>query len=163
MKYFVLIILTVVLLGSNLESKAQQSDSLYLKSNFWGNKFFKGDTIYSINSVLEELAASEDPYNLMLNAKKDFVFAQILGATGGLLIGFPIGTSLTGGEPNWTMARIGVGIALISIPISINFKKKANQALREFNSSMVGKYNQKSNPHYSLGINGNGLNFLIRF
>lgn len=126
MKHFIIVTLTLFMFGFSMPLQAQNTDMIYLKSNFWGNKFFKGDTIISVNQVLEEMAPNESVYNLMLNAKKDFVFAQILGATGGVLIGWPLGTALVGGDPNWAMAGIGVGIVAVSIPISINFKKKSN-------------------------------------
>ncbi len=163
MKYLLIITLTFFLFTSGSIAQAQNADTLYLKSNFWGNKFYKGDTIYSINGVLEELAANEQPYNLMLKAKKDNTFAQIFGAAGGLLIGWSVVTDLSGGEPNWYLVGIGVGLAVISIPLSINFKKKANQALQQHNSLITGSNKWDYKPVYHFGLSGNGLQLRIRF
>jgi len=163
MKYVLFIIFSIILLASSQSSQAQiTEDKLYLKSNFWGNKFYKGDTIYSINGVLEELAVNEQPYNLMLKAKKDNSFAQIFGAAGGLLIGWPLGTALGGGEPKWYLAGIGVGFVAISIPLSINFKKKANQAIKD-HYNLIGSTKSKYKPTYYMGMSSTGLQLRIQF
>ncbi len=164
MKYLLFLVITLSILGNSQASQAQTADTLYLHSTFWGNKFYKGDTIYGINGVLEELATNEQPYELMLSAKKDNVFAQLFGAAGGLLIGWPIGTAIGGGEPQWYLAGIGAGLTAISIPLSINFKKKANQALYKHNALLMepsAKWNRK--PTYHLGFSGNGLQLRIQF
>ncbi len=163
MKYLLIITLTFFLFTSSCTAQAQNADTLYLKSTFWGNKFYKGDTIYSINGVLEELAANEQPYNLMLKAKKDNTFAQIFGAAGGLLIGWSVATDLSGGEPNWYLTGIGVGLAAISIPLSFNFIKKANQALQQHNSLITGSNKWNYKPVYHFGLSGNGVLLKIRF
>ncbi len=59
MKYFIIYILGFFIMLNSQTAQAQNADTLYLKSTFWGNKFYKGDTIYSINGVLEELALQE--------------------------------------------------------------------------------------------------------
>ncbi len=163
MKHLFIILIPIFIIAISTDSKAQNADTLYLKSNFWGNKFYKGDTIYSINGVLEELAVNEQPYNLMLSAKKDNTFAQIFGAAGGLLIGWPIGTAISGGEPKWYLAGIGAGLVAISIPISINFKKKANEALKNHNSLIRGSAKWNYKPKYLFGLSGNGLRLQIQF
>ena len=164
MKYVLFILFSIVLLAYSQSSQAQNAeDKLYLKSNFWGNKFYKGDTIYSINGVLEELAINEQPYNLMLKAKKDNTFAQIFGAAGGLLIGWPIGTALGGGEPKWCLAGIGAAFAAISIPLSINFKKKANQAIKDHYSLITGSSKQRYKPTYHMGMSATSVKLRVQF
>lgn len=163
MKHLLIFILSIVFIGKGVESKAQNVDTLYLKSTFWGSKFYKGDNIYGINGVLEELAANEQPYNLMLSAKRDNSFAQIFGGAGGLLIGWPIGTAIGGGDPDWTLAEIGAGLIAISILISINFKKKANQALYDHNALMATSARWHYKPTYHFGLSGNGLQLRIQF
>lgn len=161
MKFIGIIFFVVFNLGIIFNAQSQVENTLELKSNFWGNKFYKGDTIISINQVLYEMSTDETIYSLMLSAKKDNVFSQILGATGGLLIGIPVGTALVGGDPNWVLAGIGIGIIGITIPISINFKKKANEAILQHNNFI--KSSARFHPTYKLGFGNNGLNFQIRF
>jgi hypothetical protein len=150
-------------IGIAFSAQSQNVESLRLKSNFFGNKFYKGDSLISVNQVLYEMAPNESVYNLMLSAKKDFVFAQILGATGGVLVGWPLGTAVAGGDPNWTLAGIGVGIIAISIPISINFKNKALGAIAAHNKLMSGSNRWNHRPTYHLGFDGRSLKVQFRF
>lgn len=163
MKYIGIIFLLAFNFGINFNAQSQVENTLELQSNFFGNKFYKGDTLIGINQVLDEMSSNEGTYNLMLSAKKDNVFAQILGATGGLLIGIPVGTALAGGDPKWALAGIGVGIIGITIPISINFKKKANEAILQHNNLIKSVARLKYSPTYKLGFGSNGINFQIRF
>lgn len=153
----------ILFLGTFINSNAQNKNKLRLQSSFFGNKFFKGDTIISVNQVLYEMRSNESVYNLMKNAKKDFVFAQILGAAGGFLVVWPLATAVAGGEPNWVMAGVGAGILAISIPISINFRNKARSAISEHNNLIVGSNKWGYNPIYKLGFMGNNLKLQIRF
>lgn len=156
--------LTATLLVSlALTSAAQQSSELTMKSNFWGTKFYKGDSIMSVNGVLETMAPFEAPYNQMLLAKKDFVATQVLAAIGGVLIGWPVGTALVGGQPQWILAGIGAGIIVISLPISANFSKKAKEALatyNQLNGSSAALYHK---PAYRLGFHGTSVRLTLTF
>lgn len=158
-KYVFLILFLSILFNAH----SQNENKLRLQSSFFGNKFFKGDTIISVNQVLYEMRSNESVYNLMKSAKKDFVIAQILGATGGILVGWQLGTAVAGGEPNWVMAGVGVGILAISIPISINFRNKARSAISEHNNLIVGSNKWGYKPVYKLGFMGNNLKLQIRF
>lgn len=163
MKYIGIIFLLAFNFGININAQSQVENTLELQSNFFGNKFYKGDTLIGINQVLDEMSSNEGTYNLMLSAKKDNVFAQILGATGGLLIGIPVGTALAGGDPKWALAGIGAGIIVVTIPISIKFKKKANKAILQHNNFIKNGAWLQNSPTYKLGFGSNGLNFQIRF
>jgi len=163
MKYFIILFFATLIFGASLNAQSQSTDKLEMRTNFFGSKFYKGDTIIGINQVLEEMATNEAVYNLMISAKKDNVFAQLLGAAGGLMLGFTLGTSLGGGEPNWTIGGIGAGLIAISIPISSNFKKKAHSAIEQHNSLLTASNNRYLKPIYSLGFGGTSLKFQIKF
>lgn len=158
-KYLLLFVLFLVSYNAN----AQYEEKLRLQSTFFSNKFFKGDTLISVNQVLYEMSPNETAYNLMKSAKRDFVFGQIVGATAGVLIGWPIGTAVAGGEPNWTLAAVGVGVLAISIPISLNFRKKAHAAITEHNRLITGSANFKYKPNYSFVFSGNMLKVNMTF
>ena len=153
-------LLLLLSFGIHFEGQAQEENKLYLKSNFFGNKFYKGDTIISVNQVLYEMSPNESVYNLMKSAKTDFVFAQILGATGGILLGWEIGTAIGGGDPNWVIAGVGAAAITVSIPISVNFRKKANSAIIKHNNLITGSIKK---PTYHVGFNGRSLKLQYRF
>jgi len=163
MKLSIILIFTVLTFGASFNVFSQNENTLEMKSNFFGSKFYKGDTLISINQVLYEMSSDEAIYNLMLSAKKDNVFAQLVGAAGGFMIGWPLGTALGGGEPNWTLAGIGAGIIAISIPISSNFKRKAHSAIQKHNSIIMASNNKQLKPIYSVGFGGTSFKLNVRF
>ncbi|MEZ5017166.1 MAG: hypothetical protein R2800_08950 [Flavipsychrobacter sp.] len=77
--------------------------------------------------------------------------AYVFGAAGGALIGYPLGTALGGGDPEWLLAGIGAGCLAIAIPLSIIGQRKCDgrasiqkdqemyyaQAKRSLNLNMV--------------------------
>ena len=162
MKY-ILLILFALLFFSTQNSQAQNTNALEMRTNFFGSKFYKGDTIISVNQVLDEMSPNESIYNLMISAKEDYVLAQLLSAAGGFMVGWPVGTAIGGGEPNWTMAGIGAGIIAISIPISANFKKKGHSAINQHNDSITASHGHYLKPIYSIGFGGTSFKMQIKF
>lgn len=65
---------------------------------------------------------------------------QVLGFAGGSLIGWPLGTTLAGGEANWTLAAIGLPLVLISVPLSKAFNEHAIEAAENYNQSISQKF-----------------------
>ncbi len=163
MKYLAPILLIAILVINSQKSQAQNNDSFYIKPSFWGYSFYKGTTKYSMNDMLEEVSPNKTTFALMKNAKNNYVFSQITSFTGGFLVGIPLGRALAGGEPNWALLGIGAGLIAISIPLTINFKKKANEALFRHNTFINNNASLNYKPAYRLGVGSNGLNFQVRF
>ncbi|MEQ9217897.1 MAG: hypothetical protein RLO17_07645 [Cyclobacteriaceae bacterium] len=57
--------------------------------------------------------------------------------TGALLIGIPAGMALVNKDPNWTLAGIGSGLVIASIPLHSLFNKKSDQALRMYEDEVM--------------------------
>ena len=45
---------------------------------------------------------------LIQSAKTNQTWAMLLGTAGGALVGFPIGTAIGGGNPEWALAGAGL-------------------------------------------------------
>lgn len=80
-----------------------------------------------------------DAYNQIKRARSSYATGQIFGFIGGFLIGWPLGQAIAGRDPNWAMAGIGAGTALLSIPFYSTYKKKAKIAVRLYNASVAGE------------------------
>jgi len=95
------------------------------------------------------------------SAKGNSGFANVLGYAGGFLIGYPIGTAIGGGKPNWMLAAIGCGLIVIDIPILSSANKNVRKAVNAYNhegmASRVEKYDIR------LGMNQNGMGLAFRF
>lgn len=61
-------------------------------------------------------------------AKANLKAGSIFAGLGGGLIGFPVGTSLGGGKPQWTLVAVGAGVILVG---AVPFAHSANRHLRE--------------------------------
>ena len=94
-------------------------------------------------------------------AKGNAGFATVLSYAGGFLIGYPIGTAIGGGKPNWVLAAVGCGLLVIDIPIIGSSNKSLRKAVNAYNhnemASRVNKYDIR------LGMNQNGLGLAFRF
>ena len=95
------------------------------------------------------------------SAKGNSGFATVLGYAGGFLIGYPIGTAIGGGKPNWMLAAVGCGLIVIDIPIVSSANKKVRKAVNAYNheetTSRIEKYDIR------LGMNQNGMGLAFRF
>lgn len=86
------------------------------------------------------LEPNEKAYSVFLSARRNNTFSAIVGGIGGFLVGHTLGTILRGGEPNFVLAAIGSGIIFASIPLSLNYNRKAKQAIDLYNKSLTPGY-----------------------
>ena len=109
------------------------------------------------------MKSNSEALKLMKKAKSNYNFGLILGGLGGGLIGYPIGTSLGGGDPNWTLAGVGAALVIISIPINTSINKNTQQAIELYNSSLdtTSFYNFK--PEFTIIGNTNGIGISMSF
>jgi hypothetical protein len=70
-------------------------------------------------SLVEGLKGEPDAGHYVRRAEGLGVLASLFEAAGGGLIGWPLGTKLGGGEPNWTLAYVGSGCIAVAIPLLI--------------------------------------------
>lgn len=63
------------------------------------------------------MADNQDAYVLMDKVKTRTTVVSVFSYAGGFMIGWPIGTAIAGGDPNWSLAGVGAGlITLAFIP-----------------------------------------------
>ena len=85
----------------------------------------------------------------------------VLGSAGGFLVGWPAGTSLAGGDPNWTLAAIGAGLIVISIPFTLAYTKHAKNSVRIYNSGLSRSSFQSRD--FSIGLTSDGIGLKVTF
>ena len=132
MKKLILLFATIFVLLSAGIAQAQ-TDSIATKKVFGGYQFIQNDRPLNMQQLMSTLEVNEEAYKIIKSAKGSYNFAMALSYAGGFCIGYPLGTAMGGGEPNWKMAGIGAGLILIAIPISNSFNKKAIQAVNIYN------------------------------
>lgn len=84
-----------------------------------------------------------------------------MGYLGGTLIGWPIGTAIGGGKPNWFIAIIGCGVVASTIPLVNSSNRNLKKAVDSYNQGVP--FADRPNIDVSLGLNSNGIGVSLRF
>jgi hypothetical protein len=98
--------------------------------------FFQNGKRLSVRQLIKITQSNSEAHKKMTVARANSDVASILGFAGGFLIGYPLGASLTGREANWTLAGIGAGLALVSIPFNSGYRKHAYEAVDLYNQGL---------------------------
>lgn len=77
-------------------------------------------------------------YKEFKKARTNSTIAGIMGFVGASLIIVPTATAVIGGDPEWGLAAGGAALIIGSIPISINYRRKAQRAFDMFNEKHAG-------------------------
>ena len=92
---------------------------------------------------------------LALNYIGDILFSTAAS----ILIFYPLGQRAYGNdEPNWNLAYIGAGCALLSIPFKKGFEKNADKAVKFYNNGY-----KIISFEFNLNLNSDGLGIALRF
>lgn len=122
---------------------------------------YKGEvlTLDRLGVLLQNNSLASEYFN---KVKGSSGIINILGYAGGFLVGYPLGTFLGGGKPNWTLAAVGCGLIAIAIPIASSADKNLFKAVNVYNQFAPTSRNDN---YYNikLGINQTGVALLIRF
>ncbi len=131
---------------------------------FFKYEFTQNGSLMSFGDVVRALNNNTEAYQLAKSARSNYILSQIIGSTGGFLIGWPLGTALSGDKPNWTLLGIGAGLVVISIPIEISSNKKIKKALNIYNAGLDKKTTLNYfKPQYHLVFNDKGFGLALRF
>ena len=137
-----------------------QSDSIVIKKAF-STRFEKNGRNLTPGQLLDITKSNQDALIEMKKAKNNHDVGYVFGFAGGFLIGWPIGTSIGGGDPNWTLAAVGAGLAFISIPFTVSYIKHVKNAVHIYNKGL--KYSYFVKPDLKIGLTYNCVCIQIKF
>lgn len=139
-----------------------KNDSIQATKIFGGYKYENKGKTLTYSEILEMMKENPEAYQYMNKAKNERSIASVLVFAGGLMIGWSIETSVRGIKPNWTLAGVGCGFLIVSIPIISSSNKNAMIALEKYNT--IGKgLSQHKQYDLKLGFNPNGLGLVLNF
>ncbi len=153
------IVLFILLVTGFTSANAQKIE---IKKKMGTNMLYKNDVKLSLSQTLALMKTNTNAYELMKSAKTNMIWSTVLGGIGGGLVGFPIGTAIGGGKPNWVLAGIGAGIIVASIPLNSAYNKKSKEAVSLYNEGVTASSYQFK-PSYHLNMKGNGIAFTMTF
>lgn len=154
------IILTLLIVITTLTfCNAQKID---IEKVFGGYKYTQNDELISIGDLASIIESNTSAFELIKKGRTNRSLAAVLGFAGGGLIGWSIGTSVGGGDANWTLAGIGTGLVIIGIPISSRANKKINQAVELYNASF-NSTSKTFKPEFKIIANSSGFGLSMNF
>ena len=137
------------------------SDSIISKKAGLGYRYYSKEQKLSGSELAEKLKTNDQAREKYSHAEGLSMVANIFAASGGVLIGWPIGTAIGGGKPNWILAGVGAGLAAIGITIGAGADKKVRQAVDLYNQGVVtGSLGIKE---IRLGLTSGGFGLCLKF
>ncbi|MGB5978786.1 MAG: hypothetical protein WBG62_15335, partial [Cyclobacteriaceae bacterium] len=140
--------------------------SIYYESNFGGNKFYQqysdGYEPLGNRQLKAIMQDNQEAYRMAKKASGNDTFSSIFAFAGGIMAGIPLGTLAVGGDANWTMAAIGGGLIVASIPFAVGSNRKMRRAVDIYNSSVEGSIRQHPS-EFKFVFNGQGAGLSFSF
>ncbi|MCL2414947.1 MAG: hypothetical protein FWC94_06840 [Bacteroidales bacterium] len=152
---------TVFLLFFTTLVAQTSTDTLTIRSSAWtGFTFEQNQRSYTFREVPALMQNNQQAYDFIQKARTQNTLANVFGAAGGLLVGWPLGVAVAGGEANWGLATIGAGLIVVAIPIFNSAKRNANRAVQIYNDGVQA---QQSNLSINFGVTHQGVGLQINF
>lgn len=154
-------LLTTLIISSAF---CQKQDEISMAYSSWsGVSFTQNGTSYTFKDAIPLMQSNPEAYQMLKSAKSSSDFANVLGFAGGFMVGWPLGTAIGGGNPNWTLAAIGAGLIVIAIPVSGGAKKKAEAAVDKYNTDLNAISQNNYKPKLEFASMRTGIGFRLTF
>lgn len=151
----------IMLLGLVLTTTlAAQTDPITLEKAAGSYRFYQAGERLKLGEVVDGMESNQLAYDQIKVARSNYNTAGVFSFIGGACIGWPLGTAIGGGDPEWWLAGIGAGLVVVSIPFTKKFKTNADAALDTFNT---GFSQHQPKPDIRLTLAGNGLGLQWKF
>ncbi|WP_397444567.1 hypothetical protein [Polaribacter sp. R77954] len=154
----IIVVIAVILFGS----VAFNAQEIEMKKVWGGYQFLQDGKMLNVKNMQEIMKNNQEALDLISSAKSNQNWALALGAAGGFLVGYPLGTSIGGGDPQWALAGAGAALIVASIPIIKGFNKKASKAVELYNAG-ISSTSYKFNPSFHFNIQGENMGIAMKF
>lgn len=154
------ILLSFALLVFSLISNAQEIE---MKLSLTGYKFTKNEEHLTWKELLNTTESNVEAYNFIKKAKTNNTVSSVISFAGGFLIGIPIGQSIGKDDPNWNLAYVGGGLAVVSLPFALRALSSAKNGVVTYNESLKSTYHNQFKPEFKITTSGNGLGLRMNF
>ena len=161
MKMNKLFCIGLFLLTIAFQSRAQQQSTPIEVNKGFSTNFIQNGKKLTPKQLLEITKVSPKAYQVMQKAKTNNDWASVIGFIGGGFIGWPCGTALAGGDPEWALAGIGAGLIAVSIPFSAAYIKHTKNAVNIYNKDLPQP--ELSQAKFDFGLTPNGIGVRLTF
>lgn len=154
-------ILTIIyILGLMTFCNAQRIE---IKKVPGGYRYIQNGNKLNMRGLVKKMRYNQQAYDLIRKAKSNKTLPAIMGFIGGYLIGRQIGKDIVGGDANWALAGVGIGLIAIEIPIYSSVNKKIKQAIQLYNSSLESTSFYEFKPEFKIVANHCKIGFVVNF
>jgi len=136
------------------------SDTIHVK-RATGVVFLQNGQRLTPRKLLQITASNPEAHREMKAAKGNYDAGAIFSFAGGFLVGWPLGTAIGGGDPNWTLAAVGAGLIVTSIPFSATYSKQSRKAVEIYNDGL--RQAAAGSVEVRLGRTPNGLGLVVNY
>lgn len=158
MKKLCILLITVF----SIVNSYAQTDTIRMKSGFWGIQFIQDKKKLNFGQVVALMEPNAEAYKLIRSARTNNTWSGVLSGIGGFLIGWPVGTAIGGGDPEWAMAAAGAGLVVASIPFTVAANKKSRAAIDTYNLGLKST-GGVSEPKLFLNFTGSSAGIALHF
>ena len=145
-----------------LSSSMVNAQKIEMEKVFGGYQFKQEGKTLLLKDMQEIMKENKEAFELVQSAKSNQTWALILGTAGGALVGFPIGTAIGGGDPEWALAGAGAALIVATIPIVKGFNRKTKKAVELYNNG-ISSTSYQFQPSFNLKINGANVGISMNF
>ncbi|MCC7332984.1 MAG: hypothetical protein IT232_10305 [Flavobacteriales bacterium] len=133
-----LLLLLTLLLFTETSLKAQEStDTIQINKTFFGTVFKLNDKPLKPKQINNMMKNYPEAYDEMTKARDLHIASDIIGGVGGFLVGWSVGSAVSGGKISPNMFRLGAVLIGVSIPFHIFYDKKTTKVVRNYNQHIV--------------------------
>ncbi|MBK3519459.1 hypothetical protein [Carboxylicivirga marina] len=159
MNKLTLIIAGLILMISGM-SMAQVQEPIKVEKRL-GTVFIQNGKVLKPRDLINITQVNPEALKSMQQAKKNYDAGAVFGFIGGFMVGWPCGTAIAGGDPEWALAGIGAGLIAVSIPFSTAYVKHTKKAVSIYNDGLPA--DNKELTQVDFGITSGGIGFTITF
>ena len=132
-----------------------------MTGGFFGWQFRQNGEKLKLSQVSDLMASNEQAAAYLRSARSNSTLASVIGGIGGFLVGYQLGASAGGGNANWTVAGIGGGLIVGSIPLSIKAGNQARKAVEAYNEGARSTSLRRT--EISFGLTDDGVGVSLHF
>lgn len=157
MKNFFLLSLLLICF---VKAHSQSADTIEIRKSF-GTKYMQKGKVLKPRQLVEIMKTNSEALAEMRKAKSNFDAGSVIGAVGGFMVGWELGTSLGGRDADWGVAGAGAGLIVVSLLFNGSYNSHAKAAIHLYNSDL--KKSATSKLDLNIRPYGAGVSVQLRF
>jgi hypothetical protein len=112
------------------------SQEIIVHNTFGGMRFELDTLTITHRQVSELLYVNPEASKEFRIARRMNTTSALLGFSGAIMVAIPVFTAILGGDPQWLMAGAGALMIGGSIPLSMSYERKAENAINTYNAGL---------------------------